>query len=237
MANLNNKYLLDYIGKTATENNLLDCKKFLLENKSKCLGYIPRPNIISLVHTENNNEIITIGGSEPLDILSDNFLKLFSSQWRSPSTAQLFVSLKDITNSDFDFGMWYSLLQSAQEGDFIKNMYITNIGGINQGIQLGKGSTDKNRQDVNIESPFTNGGLEDQRNIISSPVYSSALATLSMGMSFNATGSGIISESVLMNRFRSNVGIKTVLISSDLISPVVSFISSQSVFTEYVLAI
>ena len=53
-----NEYLLDYIGKTGTKNVLDDITNFVLENKIKKLGYTPRPNVVSIVHTEKNKEIL-----------------------------------------------------------------------------------------------------------------------------------------------------------------------------------
>ena len=236
MAIMTNQYLLDFKGKTATERILEDARKYLHENKSKCLGYKPRPNVVALVHTEDKKEIMGIGGSVPADLLTLNFLEIFRAHHRAPSTVQVVINLTDITNTSFPFNFVWR--QFGGTTNNFSGMFNTNAGTPNCQIQVGQGSTVAVRANTNIETPFANGGLEDSRNTISSVGYNLSLKQTKFAVSFGATGSGSISEACLFNNYMKNLtggrSLKTLLQSRDNISPAVPFIAAQSIFVEYV---
>ena len=85
---------------------------------------------------------------------------------------------------------------------------------------------------------MSNDDAEDNRNTISASTYKVILFMNSFGIDFNATGAGSISETVLQNRFMTNVTgwrtVQTIQLSRNNINPFVWFITAQSIFVEYV---
>jgi len=236
VAILKQEYLLDYIGKTATPNILNDAKKWLLENKMKEMGYLPRPNVICLVHTQDKkyDEILQIGGSTPPDLISDNMGELFAEFHRAVSSGAKTITLQDTTDTTQSFAQFWRSNQSLGTNGRI-SMFST-FSAVNAGIQIGKGSAQVTRQDFKIEDPFTNGGLEDSRNLISTPAYNVALSRCEFGVSITSTGAGIISETAHINSYHNTTAHASslILMAHDNINPVVNFISAQSIFTEYI---
>jgi len=231
-----NQYLLDYIGKTRTQNVLDDITNIVLENKIKKLGYNPRPNVVSIVHTEKNKEILGLGASIPSDLVSDNLLTILTGFFSTPTQANRLIQMKNISDVLKDFHVVSSFVSGSDAG--FTSMWNSTVGGVNCGIQIGSGLAQATRQDISIENPFSNGGAEDNRNTISLPVYNAVLFRNSFGIGFNSTGAGGITETVLQNRFMTNLTggrtVQTIQLSRDNIDPVVSFITGQSIFVEYV---
>ena len=232
-----NEYLLDFIGKSNSQNVLNDAKKFVLEEKSKALKFAPRPNVISLVHTENKNEIMQIGASKPDDLISDNLLIILAGMFGTPTSENRLIQLIPTDGILRDFHVIARQPASGSTTTYT-SMYASTAGGLSCNIQVGKGVTGATRQDFKIEDPFANGGLEDGINPIGAPVYNPSLSRNSFATSFLATGLGGISETVLQTRYMTNLTggrtTKLVQLSRDNISPIVSFIASESVFVEYV---
>jgi hypothetical protein len=240
MAILENQYLIDYIGKTATSKILNEAKKYVLENKMKILGYNPRPNVISLVHTENknSNEIKQIGGSKPDDLVGDNLLSILAGMFSPPTTVDRKITLTD-DGGNLQVNQFNVVARQPASGttNTYSSMYNSTGGAVNCGIKVGSGSTPATRQDYDIETPFLNSP-ESLRNLISAPNFNDTLMQNIFATSFIAGGSGAIAETVLQNSFMTNTDIsrttKRINISRDNISPVVNFIMGESVFVEYV---
>ncbi len=232
---LTNQYLLDYVGKTGTKKVLDDATKFLLETKCKFLGFTPRPNLVSLVHVEDKKEITSIGGSTPPDLLSDNFGEILAAWHRNPTTSAKTVSLINTSNAANLFNVHWR--QFGGTTNNYSGMWTSIIGAPNGGIQVGQGTTPAVRTDFDIETPFANGGLEDGRVVTQNPVYDNVNFRVQMAINFNATGGGDISESVLLNRYLKALprALHIMLMSRDIITPVVNFIATQSVFVQYTL--
>ena len=74
---MTNQELSQYIGFTQKEKILNDAAKILLENKAEKLGFLPKPALISLVTVSENQEIKSIGGSIPSDLITNQFGELF----------------------------------------------------------------------------------------------------------------------------------------------------------------
>jgi len=231
-----NDYLLDFIGKTGTEKNILEAKSYLIENRIKELNFKPRPNCFSLVRVEVDGEIKSIGGSEPLDLLNDNFGKILAQMFRNVSTTgQELISLKSIGGVNSNFSPYWFADVGFGKDDW-RGMLVQAHGSISPAIQIGKGSSPATRQDVDIENPFTNGGAEDSQFGIQVPIYDVINFRCNFANSIISGGSGSITESVYKNSYTDrNKARPRVLIARDNISPAVGFLASQSIFVDYTL--
>ncbi len=234
MAIMINDLLLDFKGKTATQRILDDAKKILLENKAKFFGFTPRPNCIALVRTQkkNDNEILSIGGSTPPDLLNDNFLKTLAAI-HTPARTNFFkaFTMIDITSTQITYRSYDQFTTGNNDSSGWTN------GGLTQ-IQVGSGSTPAARSDENIETPFV-GGAEASRNSISPAGYDSILARVNLSVAIPTTNAGTIQEACLYCNCRTQViGVNAnVLYARDNVSPSVSFLPGETIFVEYVLQI
>jgi len=106
----------------------------------------------------------------------------------------------------------------------------TNIGATVAKAQVGKGSSSASRQDRDIESPFTNGGVEDTKVTVGSATYNSILGKIEIPtLIAPTTGAGTITEEILMAHLE--LGGATdfdFLFSRKLTSPS-GFISAESI--------
>jgi len=143
-----NDYLLNYVGHSPKKKVLEDCHKYLLENKIKQLGFIPRPTEQAIIYVTKNDEIKSIGGAIPTDLLSKNFGDYLGAHMRGSSGAGVTVSAVPSVGGSESYRIGGS-------GAFYNN----NVTGSR--FQVGKGTTAPDRNDFNIEIPFTNGGVED----------------------------------------------------------------------------
>jgi len=113
------------------------------------------------------------------------------------------------------------------------NIYKTETDGLslnrltNNRIQVGKGTSIPTRQDLTIENPFTNGGLEDNP-VLSITNYGyiqgSGLATKATVIS-PTFGSGIITEVVKFSDLAGN----DIIWARDLLGTPASFIAGQAI--------
>ncbi len=153
-------------------------------------------------------------------VLTDNFGIMFAGLFTVPSTnSDTITGMKDITGS-------IETIQVKGSSNDQKNF---NQSMLNQ-IQIGKGSTPPNAQDFNIESPFTNGGVEDLRGNVGNGGLDKPLAKILYGAQINPTfGTGGIREVCYFLRMRnSNAVDKTFLMMRNVI-PLVSFIAGQAI--------
>jgi len=105
--------------------------------------------------------------------------------------------------------------------------------------QVGKGTTPATRQDRKIETPFTNGGIEDGVVGTQPSGYNSGLGKITVATQIAPTvGAGAISEIVKINNWKANTGlIHAYCLTRDLVSPVVNFIGGQTIDTEHIFLI
>jgi len=105
--------------------------------------------------------------------------------------------------------------------------------------QVGKGVSIPTRQDENIEVPFTNGGVEDNPQLMGVFGYNSGLGKVNSSVTITpTTGSGTITEVVMTIRLNDNSGNPfDFLITRDLVSPVINFITAQTINLELVFNI
>jgi len=226
---IENQIVLDFIGKTKTNNLLNDVSKIFLENMKKQFpNYNQDIKAISIitVNDQNQNEIKSIGMSCINDILNDNFATFFMRMWGGADTI---ATMKDITNTSFDYTI------NTTETAYNDTNGITPLS-LGSRVQVGKGTTPATRQDFNIENPFSNGGVEDNRNITGDGGYNNPLGKITIPTLITpVTSSGSISESVLFGTWRSTAGVKNNVFSRDNILPLVNFIVGQSININYEL--
>ena len=92
-------------------------------------------------------------------------------------------------------------------------------------VQIGKGTTPPTRQDFDIESPFTNGGVEDSPVKSNVAGYISALGQINMATQLTPmAGTGTITEVIVLKNTRAG----TFLWYRNLITPA-SFILGNTI--------
>jgi len=228
--------LEDFKGQTATEKILADATKILLENKSKYLGFVPRPNIVSLVHVEkpNSTEILQIGGSKPQDLLNQNFLACIGNFIR-PVASNFFQNTtlpKQISGSPVPNLRTYDQFFTLSGG--ADRQLMTATGSCT--IQIGSGGTGATREDFDIETAFISSPESNKNGIVPS-FYNTILNQCEFTVSFGATGSGSIKETCLFSGYRnSSQSGFTFLMSRDNISST-PFSAGEIVFVNYTLAL
>jgi hypothetical protein len=226
----------EVIGKEYNEklNNLI--ADYFQKRKFEKLGFIPRPGAIGVIHTLEDGMIKNIGGSDPFDIINDNFGKWFGSWFSVPSNAfadsRCLVGLgnEPIDINGSSHGTSFDAIYGQQNGG---NNW-SGLGGLSR-MQIGAGLTPPTVSDINIETPFV-GGLESTRILVSGgSSYIPTIARVATAASIGpVTGAGTINELCLFTdmstRFPQNF---TFLFSHDTISPGVPFIGGETIFAQY----
>ncbi len=216
-----NQELSQYVGFTQKEKVLNDAAKILLENKAEKLGFLPKPALVSLVTVSENEEIKSIGGSIPSDLITDQFVRLFGLMFGT-SASQRSRIIQDITN----------VARTVRFSATGNNPWPDGPGGSE--VQVGQGSTPPARSDVDIETPFANGGVEDAAVSTAIGVYDFAGQITVTTIITPATGTGTVTESTLVWQFQDEGAVvRKFLMAHDLISPGVSFIATQTITVTY----
>jgi len=219
-----NDYLLNYVGYSPKKQVLEDCHKYLLENKIKQLGFIPRPTEQALIYVTKNDEIKSIGGAIPTDLLSKNFGDYLGAHMRGASGTGVNVSAVPSVGGSETYRI-------GGTGAFYNNNVTGNR------FQVGTGTTTPDRNDFNIEIPFANGGVEDSpASPIAGAGWVTGLGQVQVPISISpTTGSGSISEAVMFQVFQTNISVlRNWLWARDLISPVANFIAGQAINIQWI---
>jgi len=152
-------------------------------------------------------------------VILDNLGIILAGIFRAPTTVTKSVIIKDITDTSKTVKVYG---RNDDPSDFFNFTVVRQA-------QIGKSSTPATRQDVNIGSPFTNGGIEDNRNNSLSFGYNSGLGKIEIPTQIAPTfGSGTIVEVCKFSSYRDSVGIFVCCIFRDVISNV-NFISAQTI--------
>ena len=220
---MENQQLLQHIGKTKTDKLLLEIKKEFLEIKHKQFGVVDNQiDPISIVTTEKDKEIQGIGMSCINDLLLDNFGK-----WFAMAFGGSVQTMNDISNVARAFR------GTAGTNRFSNDQY--NVTGSQ--MMIGQGLTPAALTDFYIETPFSNGGLEDSRHSTVDGVYFTGLKEAKTTIQIAPTaGSGSVSETIFLFVMRDDTGAQVaryVTISRDNISPVVPFVMGNQINVEY----
>jgi len=217
--------LQDYKGYTFKEKIVSDCQQILIENKSKSLGYLPRPSETSLVTVLDNKkeEILGLGGSSPTDLIVEQFNQLIRLYNGSNNLTILLKLTNGLTANIKAIGTinnWYNFSLNRSAG--------TRIG-------IGAGVTPPARSDFQIETPFGSTPESGFTNTTDGG-YNSGLGQVSASSTIGATGgSGTVNETVLLGFWVDTANIaRALLLARDAISPAPSFISGNFVNVNYV---
>lgn len=226
MAIMINEYLNNYKGYTYKEKLIQDCNKFLIENKAKTLGYLPRPCAVSLVSVVENGEVKSIGGSIPEDLILDQFGIIYNAYFRPSEVGQVNITVTDTGGVD------RSIIPRIAFASNGMNKALSQALGTE--IQVGQGSTLPARANVDIETVFA-GAPESGRVGTGLGGYNSGLGQVTVSTVISPTSaSGTVSESGLFWVLADNVTtVRTFMILHDLVSPGVSFVAAQAINVTY----
>lgn len=161
-------------------------------------------------------------------VFTDNWGKLMANIFIVPTTTGATFTMEDLVGTTRTY-------QTYKDRDFDDHW---NQSACVSFAQVGKGNTPATRQDVNIETPFTNGGVEDNLKITSLFGYNSALGKITIATSISPTaGSGSITEVVKINSVQQT---SATLIQNLWIRNVVNavaFISAKTINVEHEILI
>jgi len=226
---MENSQLLELIGKTETENLKSDITKQYTENFHKRFPEWFEENkhmakAFSLVTVTKEKEIKSIGMSCINDLLNDNFGQFLKG----------IIGLQSFTATILDGGAKSFNTLSGNAGYNMANIGIA----MGSYIQVGSGNSPATRQDFNIENPFGTSPESLLSGIIGLSGWNSGLGLISMIRSFNAGGSGAISETILVQAWRAtDSNHRQAVYSRDNISPVANFIIGETVNVNYNLVL
>ncbi len=225
---MENSYLLDYIGKTKTENLMNEITKGYFELKEKTFPESTNPisNLALISVTQpNETEILSIGHSCVNDLIVENFLiwlKYMMSGSGNPT-------MKDITNTSQP--MWFGALQSVWWGN------PTGVA-VGTSIQIGSGIVVPNFNDVQINTPFP-ASPENLVKGTTTGVYFVGLSQAKCSATYSpTTNGGAIGESAFIGSWRTQFNVqKHFMLTHDSISPVVNFSAGQAINIDYIFQI
>ncbi len=220
MAKLVNEYLNQFKGQTINERILNDCRNYLLENKKVS------PQQICLVHNtdQKTKEILGIGGSDPNDIINDNF----GNWWRGLNRPLTSFFVTNVLLDNLNIARTLQILGVG--GGFFS--FSQNV--VGSLIRIGSGSTPPARSDFNIETPF---GTAPESGFVATDagVYTSATGQGTYFGFYVAGGSGTVSEAATFMQWNaSNNVVRQFMMARDLISPTVAFVAAQTISIQYI---
>ena len=219
-----------FIGKTFNERLNKEMIDYYQEKKFTILGYFPRPGVIGMVHTLEDGAIKAVGASDPFDQITNNFGKFMAAMFcplvnaPNPPAAEIGPGNPpiDITGASVPGRYSYSNNVGAA----------WNFGsGGESYIQIGAGVTPPLITDFQIETPFTNGGVEDSQVLLTgSGGYNAGTFRVSMATSIGPTGgAGTINEMGWICDWSGTLFMMT----HDAISPGVPFVLGETIFVQY----
>lgn len=224
-----NEYLLDYIGKSKTENLSNDLRKYANEcNLRKSLDL---PMSICSVLPPDNNEIMSLGMSVPNDLILDNFGH-FLAGIIGRATPQTLID-------DGGVGRSRIFKQSSTLNMFFQTERAFPSTSLPVGwtFRLGQGSTQPERDDFTIET-LLGATPESSYQSTLQGTFSSSLGTVNVAKNYpNASGSGSISEMGLFcgtSNFSLSPTTSISMMTHDLISPVVNYTVGQIINLEMI---
>lgn len=226
----------EVIGREYNEELNEKIADYFQKRKFEKLGFIPRPGIIGVVHTLEDGMIKGIGGSDPYDIINNNFGKWLGSWFSVPSNAfadsRCLVGLGDppLDINGTGHGTGFDAIYGQQNGGGNWSA----ASGLSR-MQIGSGSTAPTVSDINIETPFV-GGIESTRVLVAGGSgYAPTIGRVSTAANIGpVTNGGTINELCLFTdmstRFPQNF---TFLFSHDTISPGLPFVGGETIFAQY----
>ena len=233
-----------FVGKSFSDKLNGEMAKYFIQRKFETLGYIPRPGAVAMVHTLDEDGILMgVAGSDPFDIINDNFGKLLAAHFCIPATT-------------------FNDIRCALGGGGLANPPVADTGvptassvfAYNQSngawcakntssgisfMQIGSGVTAPEVDDFNVETAFANGGIEDGKvQVTGGSAYQPSIGRIAVPCNIGpTTGSGTINELCLFTIMADIGGVngtnRFYLMSHDTISPGLVFITGQTIFAQY----
>jgi len=225
-----NEYLNQFKGDTINDRIVKDSTNYLLEEKLRVTEKNPNEVCLVSVLDPKTKEIISIGGSTPSDLILDAFGFLLQEHNRLPVGSSPPVDSPLVFKAND--GVTRALRMVSPNPQVSYNSPLGTRGGQ---IQIGSGSTPPVRTDFDIETPFV-VSPEDSPVDVTPPFYDNVLNQIQFFSSFQAGGSGSISEIGFFCFWRdiTTGGTRLYLLAHDLISPSVSFIATQVITMSWI---
>jgi len=222
---IENENVLDHIGKTKTNNLLDEISKEYKENFVKSFPkYHELTKTFSIVSITEKEEIKQIGISCQNDLMTDMWGEMLQA---------ILGGRNSTANTHKDTGGTLKGIFVYNNTDFFNSV---SSGATGTRISIGKGLTPATRQDFKLESAF---GVAPENQFVNTldGVYNSGLGKITIPMtSFASGGSGAISETVLVGVWTaSDPLVVNFILSRDNISPVVNFITGQTINVDYIM--
>jgi len=195
-------------------------KEDRIKNKLTHHNYLPGAIVASL----KDGEVKKIGCSIPNDIVNDNFGELAAGQFHPVLT-----TIKDVTTFVSTDGITRSLRLYSGGGD------LWNEASAGSDVQIGEGTSTPTRIQFDIDTAFTNGGVEDSPQPSDAGTFIIANSQVQVGKFIGPTaGSGLVKEVCLFGiYFVIGIGLKRFLLSRDLVGSI-PFAIGESVSVSYV---
>jgi len=212
-----------YKGYTFKEKLVNEIYAYIKEDRIKNNKTHPNYLPASLVTSLKDGEIKDMGCSIPNDIINDNFGLLMAGMFRGIVTAT-----KDVTTFKDTGSVTRSLrIYGPTDNDLYNDSASAEV-------QIGEGTTGPTRTDVDVETAFTNGGIEDGPVETDEGTHIIGTSQVQVGKFIGATtGGGTVKETCLFGNYRViGVGVKKFLLSRDLIGSV-AFVAGENVSVRY----
>jgi len=130
-------------------------------------------------------------------VVMNNLGLLLAGIFATPVTTKIIAGFFTISNAPFSLRIYGT--------DATPNKNFTENGG--SFAQVGEGSTPASRSDFNIQTPFANGGIEDNQKSTNGFGYNSGLGKITIATQIAPTvGTGTITEVVKINTLKTETG-------------------------------
>lgn len=227
-----NDKLKDLIGLSYNQRTKFEAIKILQEIHKEFYPGMGKAVVTCI--DPNSKEILGIGGSSLLqdkktgrifsDLISDNFGEYFAPFFRPAANLDVDAILQDDANVARTIRIW------RQAGIQYNRVIGTRL-------QVGQGISAPARIDFGIETPFTNGGVEDTIiSVVGTSAYTSATGKITaISANFSPTaGTGTVTETVMFSVWRDTGDVThNFLLAHDAISPGVQFLAAKSIVVDY----
>ncbi len=229
---IENSQILEHIGETKSDKLIREIQSEYFELRDK--KFPPKENKLScntVISVTKDKEIKSIGMSCINDLLLDNFGKFIQGA---------FLRNSGTLNTIADTGV---LETTRYIGNVANTARYNSIVNVSTGtrFQVGQGTTPATRGDFKTETPFTNGGLEDNQTSTGTGVYTVGINRVNVaGVISPTTGTGSISEFVMFGiwqKFPQAQQTRNYALSRDNISPVANFGIADAINIDYAIQI
>lgn len=174
---------------------------------------------------DKNGKLKSVSKSKVGNLILDNFGKLLAGLIRAPVSALSSVSLKNVDGVAKSF---YSY-SSGGVSNYTFNNALTVACDLGTLLQIGSGSTPPLRSDFSIETPF---GISPESGRFDTGTGSYVDGVITFSGSITAGGSGTIREVGFFATWM-DVGVQTIMLFHDAISPAKPFIPNDSITVTY----